>query len=570
MLFLLPVLFFLAFISEGKIFSPKSDSPATREKNVIIGCAPAENNPPMAVNGRYIPALPGLGHHAYTISTDKDSAQFFFNQGLNLYYSYHLRESLASFREAARFDSTAAMIHWGQALSMGPYYNSYYYKMKTGVPAALAAMNRHRARATERENGLMDAMLQRYSSDTTNADRRQLDSAYAVAMSALIERYPADNDIKALYIDAVMLEHKWDFWNTDGTPKSWTPELVAICETILKKDQHHPAALHYYIHLTEASTKPELALASADILKDDMPGVGHMVHMATHSYQRNGLFFKGVTVNEDANTVVNRVDSLAPALGLGKNNIIHVYAVQSYCAMNAGMYRKGMPLYLRVRERLLSGKPSFEEDPYVQFEYMLPVLAWVRLGKWDEILQAPSPDQRWKYAALLDHFARGLANVHHKDLQAAKVDLDSLESNLQDSLLSVRLMPFDAPARCGSIAAGILRGEILFAEGKQDEAIVALDQAVKEEDALIYREPQQWLIPVRQYLGACLLKMHKAGEAEKVYREDLSRNPGNGWSLLGLYQSLSAQQRSAEAAGYKIKYRKAFEASDVHPVASVF
>jgi len=52
------------------------------------------------------------------------------------------------------------------------------------------------------------------------------------------------------------------------------------------------AALHYYIHLTEASRHPETALPYADALKDLMPGVGHMVHMSTHSYQRNGLLPK--------------------------------------------------------------------------------------------------------------------------------------------------------------------------------------------------------------------------------------------------------------------------------------
>jgi len=194
----------------------------------------------------------------------------------------------------------------------------------------------------------------------------------------------------------------------------------------------------------------------------------------------------------------------------------------------------------------------------------------VRLGKWDEILQAAAPDRRWKYAQILDHFARGLAHVRQKNLRAAKADLDSLEGNLQDSLLGIRIMPFNKPVECGRIAAGILRAEILFAEGRRQDAMAAFNAAVAGEDALIYREPQQWLIPVRQYLGACLLKMNKAREAEKVYRQDLDRNPGNGWSLLGLYQSLAAQGKGDEAAGYKEQYRKAFEACDAAPAASVF
>jgi len=568
--FICLIILVIAFVRKDTGLRPGSLVPAVPAAETIIGCAPPDASPAADNNGKFITSLPGLGKHVYTISTQMDSAQFYFNQGINFYYSYHLRESLASFKEAARFDSTAAMAYWGQALSMGPYFNVYTYKMKAGVPAALAAMNRHRSGATEKENALMDAMEKRYSGDTTNGDRPRLDSAYAGALSGLLHAYPKDNDIKALYIDAVMLEHKWDFWTSDRAPKQWTPELITLCEAILKDDPHHPAALHYYIHLTEASARPSLALAGAEALRTGMPGVGHMVHMATHMYQRNGLFLKGVTVNEDANTVYNTEDSLAPMLGLGKNNSIHIYAVQSYCAMNAGMYRKGGLIYERAREKVVASKPMFEQDPYAQWVYMLPGQALVRLGKWDEILQSAAPDRRWKYAQVLDHFAKGVAHVRQKNLEAAKADLGILEEQLQDSLLGIRIMPFNKPVECGRIAAGILRAEILFSQGRRQDAIAVFNLAVTAEDSLIYREPQQWLIPVRQYLGARLLKMNKAREAEKVYRQDLDRNPGNGWSLLGLYQSLMAQGRRSEALGQKELYRKAFEACDVRPAASVF
>ena len=560
----------LVIIGIGAAFRSKPGKLRLADTRTAIGCAPPLSEPAPDNNGKFIPPLPGLGKHTYTISTRQDSTQFYFNQGINFYYSYHLREALASFKEAARFDSSAAMAYWGQALSMGPYYNAYTYKMKSEISSALALMNRHRDNVTAKEQGLIDAMQKRYSADTTNADRPELDRAYAGAMSGLVKLYPGDNDIKALYIDAVMLEHKWDFYNTDRSPKQWTPELVTLCETILKQEPHHPAALHYYIHLTEASADPSLALADADLLKDDMPGVGHMVHMATHMYQRNGLFSKGVTVNEDANTASNTEDSLAPVLRLGKNNVVHIFAVQSYCAMNAGMYSKGLPVYQRVREKIVAGNPVFEQDAYAQWVYMIPTMALARLGKWDEILQSDAPSQQWKYAQVIDHFARGIANVRHKNLPAAKSDLDNLEANLSDDLLNIRIMPFNKPAECGKVAADILIAEILFAEGRHDAAINAFNSAVAAEDALIYREPQQWLIPARQYLGMYLLKMNKAHEAEQVYRQDLDRNPGNGWSLLGLYQSLLAQQKSTGAATARINYQKAFESADISPVASVF
>ena len=42
------------------------------------------------------------------------------------------------------------------------------------------------------------------------------------------------------------------------------------------------------------------------------------------------------------------------------------------------------------------------------------------------------------------------------------------------------------------------------------------------------------MIASRHTLGARLLSSGKAADAEAVYREDLRRNPDNGWSLVGL------------------------------------
>jgi tetratricopeptide (TPR) repeat protein len=543
---------------------------AKKLNSEAIGCGTNTTEISTGGDGRFIPLLKGWGNHHYPISTRDDSAQVYFDQGLNFYYSYHFREAVASFRQAAVFDSACPMAYWGQALAMGPYYNVYFYKMKKEVPGVIRSMAAHVGNASEKERALIAAMQQRYSDDMTNSDRVQLDSSYAAAMSSLVKKYTGDDDMKALYVDAVMLRHKWDFWNNDGTAKPWTPELVNLCEQILQRNAVHPAALHYYIHVTEASRHPELALKSADLLKDQLPGVAHMVHMSTHMYQRNGLFAKGVYVNEDANGAYNKVDSLVPNLGIGQNSSVHIFAVQSYCAMNAGMFKKGMPLYLRARNRMLEQNESVKDDAYLQFVYMLPVIAQVRLGKWEEILATAPPDNSWKYASVLDNFARGLAYVRKNNASAAHRCLQNLEQDLQDSLLAVRTIPFNKPVQCGKLAAAILKGELLYLEGQQEAALLSFKEAVEEEDGLIYREPQEWMIPARQYLGACLLKMKRTKEAEKIYREDLVANPGNGWSLLGLYQSLQLQGKSDEASLLRPKYIKAFEAADVEPLASVF
>ncbi len=238
----------------------------------------------------------------------------------------------------------------------------------------------------------------------SNADRETLNRSYAAALEAAANRFKDDHDITALYIDAVMLEHKWDFWDNNGSPKPWTNDLVRRSEAVLEHEQH-PAVLHYYIHLVEASRTPSRALASAATLKDVNPGIGHMVHMATHMYQRNGLYELGVTVNEQANTVNNNTDSEVPSLRLGKDRSTHIFAVQSFCAMTAGMYKAGLPLYERARRRQVDLTPDLKKDTYAQYVYMMPVLAHARLGKWNEILATPMPESTWHFAVALDQFA---------------------------------------------------------------------------------------------------------------------------------------------------------------------
>jgi predicted Zn-dependent protease len=67
------------------------------------------------------------------------------------------------------------------------------------------------------------------------------------------------------------------------------------------------------------------------------------------------------------------------------------------------------------------------------------------------------------------------------------------------------------------------------------------------QDSMVYTEPPRWHMSLRQTLGAILLEHGRAAEAEAVYRADLVRVPGSGWSLFGLAQSLDAQGKDAEA-----------------------
>ena len=66
------------------------------------------------------PLFKNLGNHGFSITTSKENAQTFFNQGLKLAYAFNHAEAHRSFMEASRLDSSSPMTYWGQAYVLGP------------------------------------------------------------------------------------------------------------------------------------------------------------------------------------------------------------------------------------------------------------------------------------------------------------------------------------------------------------------------------------------------------------------------------------------------------------------
>jgi predicted Zn-dependent protease len=118
------------------------------------------------------------------------------------------------------------------------------------------------------------------------------------------------------------------------------------------------------------------------------------------------------------------------------------------------------------------------------------------------------------------------------------------------------------------LALNHLSGEMAAKENRTDEAVERLEKAVAQEDELIYNEPPDWYMPIRQRLGAVLLAANRPIRAEKVFRADLVHRPENGWSLYGLTQSLKAQNRTRAAAKIEARFEKAWKTADVRLAAA--
>jgi tetratricopeptide (TPR) repeat protein len=513
-----------------------------------------------------IPLLSGWGDYRMPVTEKNDSAYLYFQQGINMYYGFHIIEALASFEKSTRLDSSFAMGYWGVALAYGPNINDNGY---IASPAALAAAQKAKslsAAVSPAEKALIDAIQPRYSSDTSRS-REYLDQLYVGGMQTAYEQFPQDADIAALYADALMQQHPWDLYDRYGKPKSWTPLLVATLEGILKSHPAHPGAAHYYIHAVEASDHPESALAVAGRLPGLMPGVSHVVHMPAHIYIRTGNYDEGWRLNTLAvKGYYDYLGKYAPVAGNSPLYLAHNLHMQAACANMDGRYADALKASLDTRISFDSSWMSLPDFTgiFVQYVYMTPLLTQIRFGKWDEVLKEPVPSPNYVYAHILSNYGRGIALARKGLLPDAVVELQALRQDSANAQLKAPAPNYANPGINGTrVAERILTGVIAECGSHLQESIDAFTAAVRIEDAMIYNEPKDWQQPARQFLGAALIMAGRYKEAEKAFREDLQINPKNGWSYTGLATALAKQGRTKEAAEAKADSQKAFARSDL-------
>ena len=408
-------------------------------------------------------------------------------------------------------------------------------------------------------------MAIRYTTDST-ISRKALNQLYASAMEKAYDQYAGDADIATLYADALMLQHPWDYWKHNGDAEPWTPHLLSVLEGAMNSSPNHPGANHYYIHAVEASKNSKRAMASANRLGNLMPGVAHMIHMPSHIYIRNGKYTAGEKVNEMSVKGYNNYLSAYPEV---QNNaplyLIHNLHMQTTCAMMKANYAYANKAAVACRQ---SFDTSFLSMPapfgtYGQYLHMTPILNDVRFAKWDVILNSEQVPDNYVYASVLWHWARGMAFAGKNKTREAAAELKIMQDKITAPDMLVVMQPFNAPEAAAKVAEKILVASIAIRDNNFTKATALLTEAVTAEDAMIYNEPKDWLLPAREYLGYALLKAGNAARAEKIFKEDLLDNPDNHWTLFGLYQALQQQKKMQEATAVKKHFDKAFEGADI-------
>jgi tetratricopeptide (TPR) repeat protein len=545
-----------------------TQAPHTAQPSATAGGAHAAAHGSAAADGRPV-LYESLGTYSHRITTSSPDTQRWFDQGLRLVYAFNHDEAQKSFREAARLDPSCAMCYWGIAVTEGSNYNSPTdADREKRALAAIEQAERVATTATPPERAMIQALARRHSPDPA-AKRAALDRAYADAMRDVARQFPDDLEAATFFADAMMNLRPWNLWAPDGAPYPGTEEIVVTLERVLAKNPDHPGAIHLYIHAVEASQTPGRAEAAADRLAQLMPGAGHIVHMPSHIYWRVGRYADAVSTNSAAVQADRAYFKTAQPSPIYRglyypHNIDFIWQSASMQGRSGETIRAAREFAENAPAEMIEQMPDMETAP------VAPIVALVRFGRWDEVLAQPAPPAGWLYTRGVWHYARGLAfNANGQAADAAR-ELRALEAIIKAVPPERTVAFFFRAHNMLQLAANVLAGEMAAKAGDTGSAERLLRAAVAEQDTHWFTEPPPWYFPVRQALGAVLLQGGRAGEAEVVYREDLRRNPGNGWSLFGLALSLRAQGKTIEAAQVEERFKKSWAQADVTLSASRF
>ena len=600
-----------------------ADAPAGNDHAAPAGNEHAAPRVPASIAewARGASLFQGLGDFHRAVTTSVPLAQQYFDQGMRFLWAFNHDESTRSFARAAQLDPACAACYWGVALTVGPNYNVAALA-ETRARVAWEALHKAQesaARASAVEQALIDALAARYpapqppaaaQSDAgitiarspmcvrtptkparargrkagggaaaepvepaatpqppAPADSDAILSAYAAAMRQVAEHFPNDPDVQTLCAESEMNVHAWKLWTADGQPVAGTLQIETRLESVLQRSPGHPGANHYYIHVMEASPDPGKALVCAARLPGMMPSGGHLEHMPAHIMQRLGRYEEAAEANRRGVAADQAYLRATAAPDYYRMYLAHNYAFLAFSAAMEGRKAETLAAVQSVPQTVPLDMMLAMGDSGWSLTQQYAAL--VRFGLWDEMIALLAPDPRASGLMAGYLFGRGVALAARGRIDEARGALAALQQ-LDVTVAADTAAGFNTLRDVLSVAWPIVAARIAASEERGADAITLLEQAVAAEDRLSYNEPADWFFPVRHLLGAQLLLAGQARRAEEVYREDLRRNPGNGWALQGLAAALTAQGRAHEAARARQELDAAWRHADIRLPGSAF
>jgi tetratricopeptide (TPR) repeat protein len=533
------------------------------------------------------PQFNNLGSFHHKVSTKIPLAQHFFDQGFVLFYSFEWGESIRSFKEAVRLDPNCGMCYWGLALALGnkinaPLTGHEYRDAKAAIQKALDLANVE----TPLEQDYIKALFLRFqhaptlskpigafschlSSSKQDKSTPKEMAAYSNAMKKIAEKYPNDNDAKALYAYALFNKIEWGFWDANGKMNPTTPIIIKTLKSIIAKDSSNIAGNHYYIHVIEQSPKPEDALKSSDRLKTLVQGSEHLEHMPAHIYFLTGRYHQGTDANLQAIATYQQYNKDCDLQGFTPE--INYLYFHNYDFLRSTAIMEGRKkLALTAAKQIVDAPFSawLANEPILQWFIPIPYYVEARFGMWNDLLKEPMPKMTYQYAVGMWHYAQAMALAHIGDTKSAEEELLKLNQIIKKGKTASSLDK--SGLNLLKIANEVLMATLADIEKNEKSTLAHLQLADKIQHDMGYHEPPDWYFPIKEILGDAYLKWGHPKEAILMYEQDLKQYPQNGWALYGLAKALREIGNNEQAAKVEIEFKEAWKFADTPAPVSFF
>jgi hypothetical protein len=462
----------------------------------------------------------------------KPAAQKLFNQGMLYQHSFWYRAANRSFEDAIKADPDCAMAHWGIALSL--LYNPHAPPPPANLPLGLAAIQKANAlnARTERERAYIDALAAMYV-DYDKLDHRTRVQNYLAGQERVAQAYPRDIEAQIGY--AITL-------NVAASPsdKTYANQLkgAALLEPIYKRQPQHPGAAHYLIHLYDYPAIAAKGLPAAKRYAKIAPAAPHAQHMPSHIFTRVGLWKESITANAESARVA-KLDGEQHDQAHGMDYLV-------YAHLQLAQDKKASAIVDEMNA--IDFKTERFAGPYGVAASNARYV--VERGDWRAAAALQPRQTKFLYADAVTHFARALGAARSGNPAAAKADVDKLGE------LSAKLK--EAKDAYWSEIVGIQQqvaiAWVLYADGKQNEALLMLAAAADAEDKTEKHPVTPGpLAPARELYGAMLMDRGMTKEALAAYEAVLAKEPNRLAAYVGATKAATKLGNLDKAKRYSAK-----------------
>ena len=460
-----------------------------------------------------------------------------FDRGVALLHSFWFSAAIDSFNKVVAADPGCAMAQWGIAMS---WWGNPFGGFRS--PAALAAGRAAVEKAiaagakTPRERDYIAAVAHLYR-DFESVDQRTRTIAYEKAMEQVAATHKSDPEARIFY--ALALDQ-----TALPTDRTYANQLkaAAILEKELPAQPDHPGIAHYIIHSYDVPSLAPRALEAARRYAKIAPDAPHALHMPSHTFTRLGYWDESIETN------------LASAAAARKDNAaseeLHALDYQVYAYLQLaqdGPARKVVDALAPIGERIRVTGADNAAPPPAGFFALAAIPARYALERhaWREAAALQPRETPFPWADAITHFARALGAARGGDPLSAAKDIEKLAS------LSAALKAKNDAYWAGQvdIQRRIAAAWATFAQGKQDEGIAMLREAVALEDATEKSAVTPGPIaPARELLGEMLLEARRPAEALAEFELTMKKEPNR-------FRGLHGAAVAAEGAGDEAKAR---------------